>query len=85
METWGDTQASMEASRLDTSGQPLQIMRQKGALLNDTLSGILAALSGVLPLTTFAQNNGACMRKRVRIIMRLQGADALTCMQASSR
>jgi len=57
-ETWGDTQASMEASRLDVSGKPLQIMRQKGALLNDTLSGILAALAGVLPLTTFAQNNG---------------------------
>ena len=57
-ETWADTQASMEASRLDTTGKPLQIMRQKGALLNDTLSGILAALSGVLPLTTFAQNNG---------------------------
>ena len=57
-ETWADTLASMEASRLDTTGQPLQIMRQKGALLNDTLSGILAALSGVLPLTTFAQNNG---------------------------
>ena len=57
-ETWADTQASMEASRLDTTGKPLQIMRQKGALLNDTLSGILAGLSGVLPLTTFAQNNG---------------------------
>jgi len=57
-ETWADTQASMEASRLDTTGKPLQIMRQKGALLNDTLSGILAGLAGVLPLTTFAQNNG---------------------------
>ena len=57
-ETWADTQASMEASRLDTTGKPLQILRQKGALLNDTLSGILAGLAGVLPLTTFAQNNG---------------------------
>ena len=57
-ETWADTLASMEASRLDVTGKALQIMRQKGALLNDTLSGIFAALSGVLPLTTFAQNNG---------------------------
>lgn len=81
----------MEASRLDVSGKPLQIRRQKGALFNDTMSGAhrrlrvmvvllllllllcpqvsvplhrlappgcLSALAGVLPLTTFAQNNG---------------------------
>ena len=74
----------MEASRLDTSGKPLQIMRQKGALLNDTLSGILAALSGVLPLTTFAQNNGA--QAWLRFVARLhQAVDALSCVQASLR
>lgn len=54
-ETWADTLASMEASRLDVTGKALQIMRQKGALLNDTLSGIFAALSGVLPLSAFSQ------------------------------
>ena len=58
LETWGDTSATIEASKLPIDGGPLQIRRQKGALLNDCLSGILSGLAGVLPLTTFAQNNG---------------------------
>jgi xanthine/uracil permease len=36
----------------------VQIRRQKGALLNDAVSGVFSGLAGCLPLTTFAQNNG---------------------------
>ncbi len=58
LETWGDTAATIEASKLPTDGGPLQIRRQKGALLNDAISGVFSGLAGCLPLTTFAQNNG---------------------------
>jgi xanthine/uracil permease len=60
LETWGDTAATLEASKLPTDGGPLQIRRQKGALLNDCISGIFSGIAGCLPLTTFAQNNGMC-------------------------
>jgi xanthine/uracil permease len=42
LETWGDTAATIEASKLPTDGGPLQIRRQKGALLNDAVSGVFS-------------------------------------------
>ncbi|KXZ44106.1 hypothetical protein GPECTOR_73g627 [Gonium pectorale] len=57
IETVGDTAATLEASRMLTSGADAT-RRIKGALLNDGISGIFSALATSLPLTTFAQNNG---------------------------
>lgn len=57
IETVGDTTATLEASRQETSGE-VATRRIKGALLNDGFSGIFSALATSLPMTTFAQNNG---------------------------
>ena len=56
IETVGDVNATEEASYLATSG-PAHDRRTRGALLNDGVSGIFAALATSMPMTTFAQNN----------------------------
>lgn len=58
LETWGDTAATIEASRMPTDYNPTMVKQMKGALLNDCISSIFSGLAGTLPLTTFAQNNG---------------------------
>jgi len=57
VETVGDVTATAELSLLDVDG-PDHVMRIRGGILNDGISGIFSALATSLPLTTFAQNNG---------------------------
>ena len=57
VETVGDVTATAELSLLDVDS-PEHVMRIRGGILNDGISGIFSALATSLPLTTFAQNNG---------------------------
>lgn len=56
-EAMGDITATCDVSRLEVAGA-LYESRIQGGVLADGISGALAALATVTPVTTFAQNNG---------------------------
>jgi len=58
LETSGDVAASAEASRLDMSHTDEIASRVQGGLLADGLNSFFAGLMTVMPMSTFAQNNG---------------------------
>ena len=57
MEAIGDITATSDVTRLEIEG-PVYDSRIQGGVLSDGLSGILAGLCTLPPLSTFAQNNG---------------------------
>ncbi|KAF8067194.1 uapA [Scenedesmus sp. PABB004] len=57
VETVGDVTATAELSLLDVDDEA-HVRRIRGGILHDGISGVFSALSGSMPLTTFAQNNG---------------------------
>lgn len=57
METIGDVTASCDVSRLEVTGLKYD-SRIQGGVLVDGLSGIVAGLCTLTPMSTFAQNNG---------------------------
>eukprot|EP00891_Asterochloris_glomerata_P005932 jgi/Astpho2/5932/Aster-02419 len=63
VECIGDITASEEASMLKTTG-PKHSARIQGGLFADGINTFTAALAGVLPCTTFAQNNGVIALSR---------------------
>ena len=56
-EAIGDITATCDVSRLEVDGEIYE-SRIQGGVLADGISGILAALCTITPMTTFAQNNG---------------------------
>ena len=56
-EAIGDITATCDVSRLEVEGK-LYESRIQGGVLADGISGVLAALATITPMTTFAQNNG---------------------------
>lgn len=54
VETVGDVAATAELSLLPVEGDA-HVQRTRGGMLNDGFSGLLSALAGSMPLTTFAQ------------------------------
>lgn len=56
-ESIGDITATCDVSRLEVEGK-LYESRIQGGVLADSLNSILAALMGITPMVTFAQNNG---------------------------
>lgn len=57
MEAIGDITATCDVSRLDVEGK-LYETRIQGGVLADGFNGLLACLSTITPMSTFAQNNG---------------------------
>ena len=57
MESIGDVTATCDVSRLPVEGPDYE-SRIQGGVLGDGLSGILAGLMTLTPMSTFAQNNG---------------------------
>lgn len=57
MEAIGDITATCDVSRLDVEGR-LYETRIQGGVLADGFNGLLACLSTITPMSTFAQNNG---------------------------
>jgi uracil-xanthine permease len=57
MEAIGDITATCDVSRLEVDGD-MYDSRIQGGILSDGLSGIIATLCTITPLSCFAQNNG---------------------------
>lgn len=57
MEAIGDITATCDVSRLDVEGRMFD-SRIQGGVLADGINGMLACLSTITPVSTFAQNNG---------------------------
>jgi uracil-xanthine permease len=57
MEAIGDITATCDVSRLEVDGD-MYDSRIQGGILSDGLSGIIAALCTITPMSCFAQNNG---------------------------